>query len=130
MKVRGVIRNIVTRVSSSTPMIGVTDETATVRGQAASDLIKEALQSDNPSLICRFASNELNMLLGYCYTPSLVNYFHYVRSQLPTIGWSHATVSSFVNNAGFFPGNDQYLTRYAEMTLNDIKDIDILGTWM
>lgn len=130
MSINGAVRNIITRATGSVPMFGVTDEAADVRGQAASDLIKKELLSEGPLLICRFGSNELNILIGYCYPASPKNYARYFTSQVTNIGWSNKTVRSFITNAGFFPDDDKYLKRYAEMTLDDFKYIDILGTWL
>lgn len=124
------IRQVVTRITGSNKMYGVSDEAADCKGQAASDLVKNVLLLPTPSLICRFGWNELNIVTGYCSPPSLRNYVRYFRSELTNVGWTSGAVSSFACNAGFFPLNRNYLARFAEMTLADMQEIDVLCTWL
>jgi len=109
-------------------MYGITEEGAEYFGQEASDLVRNELASTRPSMICRFGSTELNVVIGYCHPPSLKNYWKYLNSQISVVGYSPNTIKNITVNAGFFPGERKYLAEFAKLTMDDMKYIDILGS--
>jgi hypothetical protein len=111
-------------------MYGYTEAYADYRGQAAADLLRKELLLVKPSLICRFGANELNAAVGYRYPFSLRNFLLYLNSQVAAVGWSEGTIRNLTNNAGFFPADREYVKRFAQLMIDDMRDIDILGTWI
>ena len=87
-------------------------------GQEAADNIFKLLNSDKPVMICRFGQMELDAL-----------------KQLKEIdlGIKKFNLSGFNGlkvNAGFFPLNKNLLKKFQKRMLCDIKQIDILGSWL
>ena len=124
----GVLRNAISYVMRTPKMYGFSDEAAEYTGQAASDVIRQELSADKPSMICRYGSNELNCVIGYCNPPSLKNYIKYFKSEISSVGWSKNDRKNIANNAGFFPPTPDHLARFATLMIDDMKYIDILGT--
>ncbi len=102
-------------------------------GQAASDLIKDTLSADAPCMISRFGSVELSAVLNWMAVHDESGSF---RKSLKTIfgesqyfWWDDWVMSQMSNVAGFFPSNPTNLSKFAEKTLEDVRNIDILGSW-
>ena len=104
------------------------------QGQAASDFIKETLTSDNPCMICRFGSNELKATLNYIDVISdggiISKSIKYIQSKIGPFWWDEEIMFLMHNIAGFFPPDSVSLGRFANTTLSDIQNIDILGSWV
>lgn len=103
-------------------------------GQAASDFIKAMLNSSNPCMICRFGSHELSAILNYFDIICKGGYFSksikYIKCEIGSFWWDDTIRSLMLNNTGFFPANAEYLERFANIILRDIRNIDILGSWL
>lgn len=107
---------------------------AQVSGQAASDRIAQELLADKPSMICRFGMTELYSMLAYLgdrsdYNPSLLNHWRYITGANPSYGYDKQVIWSMHNLSGFFPKDRDLLVKFAERMIEDMKLIDILGTW-
>jgi hypothetical protein len=103
-----------------------------VRGQAASDLIKNLLTSDNPCMISRIGSVELNTTLAYLDLKENlgVRMTRFMRGEINDLWWSDNVRLAMSNNAGFFPTDDVSLDHFAERMINDMRNIDVLGSWL
>jgi hypothetical protein len=103
-------------------------------GQAASDYIKEKLSSNKPCMICRIGSNELKATLNYLDIINnngfLSKSIKYIRNDMGPFWWDEEIKIFMRNGAGFFPAKDTYLQRFSRLMLNDLKNIDILGSWL
>jgi len=103
-------------------------------GQAASNLIRQTLEADKPCMICRMGATEMNAVLTYLAIRENSNRFsksiRYIRGQLPCFWWDEKTIKGMSNNAGFFPSNGQNLVRYSQRILQDVHNVDILGSWI
>lgn len=75
--------------------------------------IKNMLLSPSPVMISRHGSVELRCIVDYINDEK----------------WSEPTKKHMRNNAGFFPIEDKYLNKFAELYLDSTKEIDLLGVW-
>lgn len=88
-------------------------------------IICEAINSNNPCMISRFGSNELDATLNFRKGHPL----SFLRTIFPF--WAgKITKERMLTNAGFFPNNNKSLARFADHILNIVGDIDILGSWL
>lgn len=104
--------------------------------QLASDLIKSRLVDDKSCMICRFGSGELTAI-NIHLNISTLNYssvvgksLDYILGKSPEFWWNKGVKEGMRNNAGFFPVTDQSLEKFSSRMLEDIKNIDILGSWL
>ncbi len=104
------------------------------KGDESNILIKNAIKSNKPLMICRFGSVELDCVLNYLAQNNndtlSKKIIDYVTNKNGAFWWEESTKFSMRNNAGFFPVNDSFLNKYSEHVLDNIKEIDILGSWL
>lgn len=127
-------RNGLARLHPDTARFAFNYNLAELRGQAASDRIKQELLAPKPSMICRFGSTELYNLLGYLghvrgIKPGLINHARFILGQLPSYGYDAESMENMQQLSGFFPPERDLYIRFGELMLEDMKLVDILGTW-
>lgn len=99
--------------------------------EEANNIIYEALVSSKPCMIARFGSTELNEIVSYIGNKYYKgNVLGYILGRTPK--WWNFNLSdqrSMQFNSGFFPLDMPSLKKFAELSINDIREIDILGSW-
>ncbi|WP_342646851.1 hypothetical protein [Mucilaginibacter sp. CSA2-8R] len=110
---------------------GVNYATVDVKNQEASDLIKSRLLSDEPVMICRFGSIELDCVANYIsINKNKGAWFKYISGKIDAYWWQDNIISAMSNNAGFFPSNPSTLEKFSLSMIEDMKQVDILGSWL
>jgi hypothetical protein len=104
-------------------------------GQAASDLVRNKLADPTPCMISRFGSNELWTTLRYMDVvkdsrSSLVKAIEFTQGKIGVFWWEKALKLQMQNCAGFFPADESSLANFGERMLQDMQNIDILGSWL
>jgi hypothetical protein len=97
----------------------------------AFQIIYDALMSDEPCMIARFGSNELNAVKNYQsvknQSKSISNY---IKGEQFDWWWNDGIVKCLYENAGFFPLETNKIEQFCELMINDIPEVDILGSWL
>jgi hypothetical protein len=99
----------------------------------ASSLIYEALSSDKPVMIARLGSTELNCMVNHLGVTEKQNYKTikgYIKSQTPPWWWEKLSIRQMQNWSGFFPSNTEKIGQFCELMKSDLKQVDILGSWL
>jgi hypothetical protein len=104
-------------------------------GQAASKSIEERLAAEAPCAICRFGSGELYATLQHLdinldRRDPRTKAIDYIRGNIGPFWWEKHTIDGMSLGPGFFPVNEDSLTKFGERMLQDIQTIDILGSWL
>jgi hypothetical protein len=100
-------------------------------GQAASDKIKELLLSSEPAMISRLGFVELNCISRFYYkTQYKWKMFKFITREISEYWYDNETYKTISKNAGVFDPSDEVLDKYSEIYLNDMKEINILGSWL
>lgn len=103
-------------------------------GQAASDLIRNGLESTAPFAVSRFGHSELRTLLTYLHirekTSNLRKLFSFVKGEKVEPWWSENTLKLITHNAGLFPREIKVIEKFCQLVLEDMKEIDVLGSWL
>ncbi len=102
----------------------------TAEGQAASDAIYDALISGKPCMVCRYGGTEIRLVAGYLNATEL-NACQRLWKRLcfQHVGFSRKMKWMMHTGANFFPPTDENFTRFAQLMLEDSRQIDILGVW-
>ncbi|MBB1286128.1 hypothetical protein HRH25_17215 [Flavisolibacter sp. BT320] len=109
----------------------LTEEFAQYRGQEASDIIKNLLLANAPAMIARFGSNELNCITNYHHvTNDKGKYLSYIRGDVGAFWWDKRMMQYMSTGAGFFPATEKNMERFATMMLQDMQQVDVLGSWL
>ena len=103
---------------------GHTNKYVQLSGQSAADTMRDLLQRPEPTMICRLGSNELQCVAGFLRE----------RKSLTNLDWYTAfhwkDLLDFVTErAGFFPKNIDLLKDFCSMMIEDMKQVDVLGSW-
>jgi hypothetical protein len=97
----------------------------------ASELIYNALISDKPCMIARFGSNELNALINYqSINNNSRSIFKYIRGEQFEWWWNEGIIKCLHKNAGFFPPIIYKIEQFCDLMLQDMIEVDILGSWL
>lgn len=110
-----------------------TSNHATFLGDSATSLIKKKIEAEGPLMISRFGANELNYWLNYHYiSQGLVQNVLNLPLGLPFfLKMKPSTVKNMAVGAGFFPASDKKMAeRFYELIFEDMKEIDVLASWM
>lgn len=104
------------------------------KDQEANDLILRKLLTNEPIMISKFGTIELDYLSQYlCYSKhkySLLNYIEYISGLRPCLWWEPKDLEGLCSNAGFFPNDKGLLSRFYDEYFQSISNIDILGSYI
>jgi hypothetical protein len=100
--------------------------------QAASEYIKKRLIEDKPLMIARLGSTELKTIVRYYWDHFDSNkVWHYIKGDIQAFWWDKKeNIEGLSILSGFFPSTPANLDMFSKLMLNDIKEIDILGSWL
>lgn len=97
----------------------------------ASQIIYNALISEEPCMIARFGSNELNALVNYkSVTKQSRSIFKYIKGEQFDWWWNEGIVKCLHEGAGFFPPTSNKLEQFCRLMIQDIPQVNILGSWL
>lgn len=98
-------------------------------GREVQDLIRQMLLSDDPCMIARFGSVELQAVVDYLNPPTVSNAFRFMKGGIPAWGYAPSTLRTMRINAGFFPATRPMLDRFGKLMIECMPEVDILGCW-
>lgn len=103
-----------------------------LQGQEASDKIKSLLLSEEPCMIARYGSVELDCIAFYLTLQQgkMHLYNEYIKGNIPAVDWPDKVRSTMENNAGFFPSDDASLKKFSNLMIEDSAQVDVLGSWL
>lgn len=108
------------------------DKSPQYLGQEASNLIQDLLMSDNPCMIARFGSVELDCIKIYQNKNlnAIKKQAKYISGNIDNLDWNEQIKYSMCNNTGFFPPSDKKLDDFSKLMIEEMKNVDILGSWL
>lgn len=99
--------------------------------EKASHLIYNALIADKPCMLARFGATELACLMNYngvnVDKKQIVNY---IKGETNPWWWDKNIINQMMQWSGFFPPTIDKIEQFCALILNDIPQIDILGSWL
>jgi hypothetical protein len=103
--------------------------------QAASDLIKRKIIDNQPCMICRFGSNEIDATTRYLNIPKaskrpIQKNIDYILGKSGAFWWDESIKTRMQMVAGFFPTTEKSLEAFGRRMIKDIENIDVLGSWV
>jgi hypothetical protein len=97
----------------------------------SSKLIQDMLARDEACMITRFGSTELTCLVNYLgITRYKKKYWKYIRGKTPQWWWQKSIIQQLYTWSGFFPPTQEKVEMFCKLFLEDIKQIDLLGSWL
>ncbi|NOT97667.1 MAG: hypothetical protein HOO97_01035 [Sideroxydans sp.] len=86
-------------------------------GEICSTILIDELKSNHPVMIGRFGSTEIKAVL-FPLLPSIFQPF--IRDRVFT---------TMHDLSGFFPSTNQTIQRFSDLMIEDMKQLDVLGSW-
>jgi hypothetical protein len=113
-------------------LYGQLDKTYTDTINAADgDLIYKSIIAGKPLMISRFGATEMNCLVNYFdQRKSGLRHLRYITGQSKYYRWDDLTMETMSTLSGFFPDSFAMLERFSRLVYEDMKLIDILGSWL
>jgi hypothetical protein len=100
--------------------------------QDASDLIKKRISDAGSLMVARLGATELKSIVRYYWNNYDKNKkSNYVKGKIGPYWWDkNENIAGLSVLSGFFPSTPANLDLFCELMLDDIKEIDILGSWL
>ena len=97
----------------------------------AAHLIYNVLMSDQPCMIARFGANELSCLGNYIgIKTQKYKVFGYITGTTKPWWWEQNVLKPMQLGAGFFPISVAKIEQFCALMLQDIPEVDVLGSWL
>ncbi|EOR94565.1 hypothetical protein ADIARSV_2163 [Arcticibacter svalbardensis MN12-7] len=98
----------------------------------ANALIIDKLNSPDPIMIARFGAVELSLIANYTSMNNGKKNQHidFIKGNSEAFWWEKNTMALMAETAGFFPIEPPMLEKFALLMLNDMKLVDVLGSWL
>lgn len=97
----------------------------------ASNIIYDTLMADEPCMIARFGSTELTCLINYIGVhQEKKQYLNYIKGKSNPWWWEPKIINQMQNWSGFFPPTVDKIEQFCKLLLDDIPQVDVLGSWM
>lgn len=97
----------------------------------ASDMIYKLLAQDKPCMIARFGSTEFAALVNYLGVNSPHrSVWKYIQGKQPEWWWNKNIMSQMQQWSGFFPPTEDNMQRFGDLMMEDMKQLDLLGSWI
>ena len=114
----------------------VVDENPAVdaSGEAANDLVRTLIASRQPLMIGRIGGTEIPVVAAYAGRTDrkslTARSTEFITGRRSVFWWTEKMRTDIAQFSGFFPATDEMLARYSLQTLDDISQLDVLGTWL
>jgi hypothetical protein len=99
----------------------------------SNQLIFDVILDDKPAMVGRLGSSELTCMVNYLGVKEKWKYKskkQFVLGKSPAWWWNDTVIKQMCNCAGFFPGEVSYIEQFCEMMISELKEVDILGSWL
>ena len=99
----------------------------------ASALIAQSLASNKPTMIARLGSTEMACMVNYLgvkYREKYKSTKRYILNQSPPWWWNRSNITQLQNWSGFFPARIEEVERFCELMIENMPNVDILGSWL
>src|SRR5579871_1025263 len=124
------VRKVLRKVFSTEELYGGTTRYVQFEEEAASGVLNEALAKPDPLMVARFGRTELSCIVDYLNPLSWSSVAAFGRGKLTHIGWRSDIAYNMDVLSGFFPRSKVALARFSELMLEDMCELDILGSWL
>jgi hypothetical protein len=97
----------------------------------AAQIIYDVLISDEPCMIARFGAFELSITVNYLgVKKNKINYINFIKGNEPDWQWNQSLIQYMHTNAGFFPPTIDKIEQFCKLMIQEIPQIDVLGSWL
>lgn len=93
--------------------------------------IVDTLLAEVPCMIARFGSTELTCLCNYIgIKHQKYKIWSFIRGKSFLWMWDSKIIKQMQEWSGFFPAREDKIEQFCELMLEDIPEVDVLGSWL
>lgn len=97
----------------------------------ASEMIYNLLSDDNPCMIARFGSTEMSAIINFLgVNAPKHSVWKFIKGEQPEWWWNKNIMNQMQQWSGFFPPTPDNMQRFGELMMENIKELDLLGSWI
>lgn len=97
----------------------------------SNDLIFDLLMDDKPRMIARFGASELRCLVNYKGVQvGNKNIRDFINGDSLPWWWELDGINQLEELSGFFPANILKVEQFCKMMIEDMSEVDLLGSWL
>ena len=93
----------------------------------ASSILYDLIISGKPFMVARLGNVEYDAVFHYKATTQRNPYWSYITGAITEMGWPEFITKRLVNNAGFFPPDEEQVVRFCQLMQRELSEIDVLG---
>lgn len=97
----------------------------TLHKMDAEKILKEELTSNKPSMIARFGSTEIKAVIF----PKANWFFRVLLKRMMNYDSNSKEFLNMKILSGFFPSNEENIYKFSNLMFQDMKELDVLGSW-
>lgn len=96
----------------------------------SNQLIYNLLINEEPCMIGRIGSTEMLCILNYLGIQQNKGVLRYIQGKAFPSWWEKSTLNQMQNWSGFFPNTGDNAAQFSKMMLEDMEQVDLLGSWL
>lgn len=98
--------------------------------EACNREIAAAILKGDPFMVARFGSTELGGIVNYVgIRDNEHSVIKYIRGDINEWWWNWTSVNQLQSHSGFFPITEENVIRFSKLMIDDMQQVDILGSW-
>ncbi|MGH8019448.1 MAG: hypothetical protein ACREIA_14410 [Opitutaceae bacterium] len=104
-----------------------------LRGAKANALLRALAAGSAPCMIARIGHTEMKAILprlAQWRHAFLGNCWQYIMGDGQPFWWTQAVIAEMGFSSGFFGATPDTLARFADLMIEDLHDVDVLGSWL
>jgi hypothetical protein len=102
-----------------------------LKSEEVSNLIFDKLSNSEPFLVARIGANEFNCMTAFNQSNlGRKKYFDYLTGKFDYYEFNRQLIMQTYSCAGVFPPEESLMIKFAKQSLEDLKEVDILGVWL
>ncbi|WP_339714813.1 hypothetical protein [uncultured Kriegella sp.] len=99
--------------------------------EKASQIIYNQLIGEQPSMIARFGATEMNVMINHLgVKESNKNWVKFIQNRALPWWWEEKRMAQMQRWSGFFPPTQEKIQQFCELMLQDMQEIDVVGSWL
>lgn len=97
----------------------------------SNEIIYNTLEFSKSCMIARIGASEMNVMTNWHFIKGGKRpIFEYISGKGGEWWWNIRSVEQLKRNSGVFPASLDIASRFAELSISDLPQIDVLGSWL
>jgi hypothetical protein len=93
--------------------------------------ISERIKTGEALMVSRIGATEMGCVSTYLNkSKSFIKYWEFITGKIGEAWWSENCKAGLSLESGFFPATTKDIESFCRLMLEDVKEIDILGSWL